>query len=67
MASRRSWIDVGVRARLAALPAVGAAPRLRGEGPLVQALAADAERVLLRGIGPGDVAVERHAEVDREA
>ena len=50
---------------LAALEAVLLAPGHRAERPLVHLLAADAERVLHRGVGAGDEAVEGDREIWR--
>src|ERR1700754_422793 len=55
--------DVAVDAGLPALVIVSLAPRHRREGPLVQLLAADAERVLHARVRAGHEAVEGHREV----
>src|SRR4051812_19267616 len=52
--------------RLAAGQPVGLAPRGQREGPLVELLAALAQRVLEGRIGPGDEAVDRYGEVEEE-
>ena len=49
---------------LAALPAVGLAPGLQGQGPLVELLPALAEGVLLALIRSGHVAVQRHRDLE---
>ena len=57
--------DRVARVHLSALLAVGLAPRLQRDHPVVQALAALAERVLLALVRSGDVAVRRDRDVDR--
>ena len=56
--------SLGVRARLSALLAMAFQERLEPDGPLVQPLAALAERMLGARIRPCDEAVQRHADVD---
>src|SRR3954452_20760959 len=56
--------DRGADVVLAALPAVGLAPRLELDDPFVELLAALTERVLLALVGSGDVAVRRNADVN---
>ena len=58
--------ELRVDVRLAALEAVLLAPRHRGERPLVQQLAALAERVVERRVRAGDEAVERRRDVEDE-
>ena len=49
---------------VAALHAVSLAPALEPDDPFVQPLAALAERVLEARVGPGDVAVQRHGDIE---
>jgi hypothetical protein len=57
---RRARVDLATV--LALLPA----PHIEREDPLVQLHAADAERVLLTLVGPSDVSVERHRQLEPE-
>jgi hypothetical protein len=57
---RRARVD------LATLFALLPAPHIEREDPLVQLHAADAERVLLTLVGPSDVSVERHRQLEPE-
>src|SRR5439155_21254767 len=52
-----------VRAGLAAGEAMWLAPALEPKGPLVQLVAAFAERLLERGVRSGDVAIERQRDL----
>src|SRR5439155_20859645 len=52
-----------VQAGLAAGEAMGLAPALEPKGPLVQLVAAFAERLLERGVRSGDVAIERQRDL----
>src|SRR6476661_540953 len=58
--------DVVVGVRLATGPAVALTPRGEAVDPLVEPLAALAERLLDRLVRPGDEAVERHRDVQRQ-
>jgi hypothetical protein len=55
--------DLGVHIALAAGQAVLLAPGTGGDGPLVQAHPALAERVVKALVGSGDEAVERHRQL----
>jgi hypothetical protein len=59
--------DRGVSGAFAALDAVLPTPAVRGEHPLVQPQAADADRVVDTLIGPGDEPIERDRDMTGHA